>query len=549
MDGDFAGCVLVDSPRWIWSVLIFSLFSDLHPSSLSTAPVWPMLNSPVELNSGGVRNPRVSPIVNPLPSGNIVDLLEQVTVLRTDHLQTSPTGRQNNDGTGWLKQIVGSSWSTIVSGGAGGSTPGAVAERMQFEYIPPTILNDRIVVTPPVEVEELGHPKWQRCIVGHFLDKKLTFSAVRNIAMRIWERLGIREILSNDKGFFFLFMFEGEKFRQLLELGPWHFGDKLLILKLWHPHLKLEKERLSKIPLWVYFFNVPLEMWTGPGLSHIACSVGRPLYADRLTKSRHRLNYAKICVEVDCLSPLPESFDLKYANGDMEVIRIQHPWKPQICSVCQVFGHSEGTCPSKVNDKEQGNGGVVGDQGKAVQVNGWQVVGTRKENSSGLGGLRSAVSLQAAQVSTSKPISGLQLPTVVSPVNGESSSGPKLMARVNSVPVQSKLDVPGSGRPLDKGRSGVKAVSEPSRFAVLDALGLSVGCESNEMDVSLPDEASDQGAMLTSEIGLDSSEVETDVPVESQSKVSPIAGAGMKAKGKGGEKGLPKGRGGKKNNH
>ncbi|KAG5548310.1 hypothetical protein RHGRI_013870 [Rhododendron griersonianum] len=146
---------------------------------------------------------------------------------------------------------------------------------MKFEYIPPTILNDGIVVTPPVEVEELGHPKWQRCIVGHFLDKKPTFSAVRNIAMRIWERFGIHEVLSNDKGFFF-FMFEGEKFRELLELGPWHFGDKLLILKLWHPHLKLEKEQLSKIPLWVHFFNVPLEMWTGPGLSHIASSVGRP---------------------------------------------------------------------------------------------------------------------------------------------------------------------------------------------------------------------------------------------------------------------------------
>lgn len=56
-------------------------------------------------------------------------------------------------------------------------------------------------------------------------------------------------------------------------------------------------------------------MWTGPGLGHIASSVGRPLYADRLTESGRRLNYAKICVEVDCSSPLPESFDLKYANG------------------------------------------------------------------------------------------------------------------------------------------------------------------------------------------------------------------------------------------
>lgn len=65
-----------------------------------------------------------------------------------------------------------------------------------------------------------------------------------------------------------------------------------------HPHLKLEKEQMTKIPLWVHFYNVPLEFWTGPGLSYIASSVGRPLYADQLTESGRRVSFAKICVEV-----------------------------------------------------------------------------------------------------------------------------------------------------------------------------------------------------------------------------------------------------------
>lgn len=58
-----------------------------------------------------------------------------------------------------------------------------------------------------------------------FFDKKLGFTAVRNIAMRIWEKFGIREVLSNEKGFFF-FLFEGERFHELLERGPWHFKGK-----------------------------------------------------------------------------------------------------------------------------------------------------------------------------------------------------------------------------------------------------------------------------------------------------------------------------------
>lgn len=175
----------------------------------------------------------------------------------------------------------------------------------------------------PEDAEELGQSKWEKCIVGHFWDKKLAFTAVRNIAMNIWATFGIRDVLSNEKGFFFL-LFEGEKFHQLLESGPWHFGGKLLILKLWHPYLKLEKDQLSTVPLWVHFYNIPIELWTGPGFSYIASSVGRPLYVDQFTESGKRISFAKICVEVDCSSPLPTSFDLKDANGDAVEIKIHY---------------------------------------------------------------------------------------------------------------------------------------------------------------------------------------------------------------------------------
>lgn len=118
-------------------------------------------------------------------------------------------------------------WSSVVANGgaanrssgggvAGFPIPVAAPVSMKLEYIPPVILNDRVVVSPPKDVEEFGQSKWRRCIVGHFLDKKLSFTAVRNIAMRIWEKFGICDVLSNEKGFFF-FLFEGEKFHQLLE--------------------------------------------------------------------------------------------------------------------------------------------------------------------------------------------------------------------------------------------------------------------------------------------------------------------------------------------
>ncbi|KAI8569612.1 hypothetical protein RHMOL_Rhmol02G0291100 [Rhododendron molle] len=51
------------------------------------------------------------------------------------------------------------------------------AGRMKLEFFPPTVENNRIVVSPPEQIEQIGQSKWEKCIVGHFLDKKLGFTA------------------------------------------------------------------------------------------------------------------------------------------------------------------------------------------------------------------------------------------------------------------------------------------------------------------------------------------------------------------------------------
>ncbi|KAF7145736.1 hypothetical protein RHSIM_Rhsim04G0248900 [Rhododendron simsii] len=313
-----------------------------------------------------------------------LDLLESVAILNEDHLKPCFTDmpamcqiKELNAKNARLRRLLegkvvssgpgyGLSWSNIAAGGnAVNNSPGegvkgvpesmVVPEKMKLEYIPPVILNDRVVVSPQEDVEELGQSKWAKCIVGHFWDKKLTFTAVRKIAMNIWARFGIRDVLSNEKGFFF-FLFEGEKFHQLLESGPWHFGGKLLILKLWHPRLKLEKDWLSTIPLWVHFYNIPLELWTGPGFSYIASSD---------------------------------------ANGDVVEIKIHYPWKPMMCSDCMVFGHGSSTCPKKVVAKAQSR--------MALSSQERQVVGTLRQEAPGVGDIRPPSSLHYVPASTSRP--------------------------------------------------------------------------------------------------------------------------------------------------
>ena len=46
--------------------------------------------------------------------------------------------------------------------------------------------------------------------MGYFLDQKLPFMAVKTIAEKILVKLGLIEVLSNEKGFFF-FQFDNDE--------------------------------------------------------------------------------------------------------------------------------------------------------------------------------------------------------------------------------------------------------------------------------------------------------------------------------------------------
>lgn len=100
------------------------------------------------------------------------------------------------------------------------------------------------------------------------------------------------------------------------------------MLQQWSPDLEFEKEGLNRLPIWVQLYDVPLQLWTAPGLSYIASSVGRPLYADGMTETGKRISYAKICVEVTVDSPLPHSVEVTLASGRSVTVGIKYPWRP-----------------------------------------------------------------------------------------------------------------------------------------------------------------------------------------------------------------------------
>ena len=72
----------------------------------------------------------------------------------------------------------------------------------------------------PKCIGEEGSRKWNNFLAGHFIDSKLPYSLVKTIAFRHWAKLGLMNVLSNDRGFYFFQFSSEDELIRVLEGGP-----------------------------------------------------------------------------------------------------------------------------------------------------------------------------------------------------------------------------------------------------------------------------------------------------------------------------------------
>ena len=192
----------------------------------------------------------------------------------------------------------------------------------------------------PEEILTETTEKWTRCMIGFFPGFKMPFHVVNTIASRVWASYGLENVMTTANGFM-VFRFKTEaEMHVVLEKGPWMFGGKAIILQQWHPHFVFDKNKISKLPVWIRLHGLPFPLWSKSGLSLAASMAGKPLSCDEQTYNCTHLDYAIVCVEIDASLPFIHQFDMESKLSDeLVLIRVEYEWRPPRCEKCCIFGH------------------------------------------------------------------------------------------------------------------------------------------------------------------------------------------------------------------
>ncbi|GKA65219.1 zinc knuckle CX2CX4HX4C containing protein [Tanacetum coccineum] len=145
--------------------------------------------------------------------------------------------------------------------------------------------------------------------------KRIAFPVVEYYARNNWAKHGLKRIMMNAKGFFFLKFDTRAGLEAVLEGGPWMIRNSPIILKKWSMKTSLHKEELTRIPIWVKLHDVPIQVFEEDDISLIATYIGKPIMLDSYTSSMCKdswemSSFARCLIEINSEADFKESITI-----------------------------------------------------------------------------------------------------------------------------------------------------------------------------------------------------------------------------------------------
>lgn len=167
-----------------------------------------------------------------------------------------------------------------------------------------------------------------------------------------------------SKGFFIVRFASKEVRDTIINAGLWFWGTSGLFMTPWFPDFDPNKMTVSKVPVWVRLYNLPLHFWSDRVLEGIGNSIGKYIKTDLERIDERVYTFARICVEVDLSKGLPDNIRLIYKQQNW-LQGLDYENTAFICRLCRQTRHLQNTCPEakKANSKKKQKG---------KQRKGWQ---------------------------------------------------------------------------------------------------------------------------------------------------------------------------------
>ncbi|KAL6493349.1 hypothetical protein OROGR_033108 [Orobanche gracilis] len=110
----------------------------------------------------------------------------------------------------------------------------------------------------------------------------------------------------------------------------------------WDPFFNFRQEP-SLVPIWVKIFALPLQWFDERALQTIGSLMGTYLKADTLTINKSRLEFARICVEIDLKNNPPEAVGVS-CGSVLNEYTVEYEKLPKFCVHCHHVGHDVDEC-------------------------------------------------------------------------------------------------------------------------------------------------------------------------------------------------------------
>ncbi|GJU83616.1 sodium/hydrogen exchanger 6 [Tanacetum coccineum] len=388
---------------------------------------------------------------------------------------------ENDDDAPITQSVDINSTPNSYAGAAGTNKVIQPKEQANFRPMVSEKVFDGVNISIPRKVLEKVSVRLEHTLYGYFIGKRLAFPVVEYYVRNNWAKHGLKRIMMNAKGFFFFKFDSRAGLDAVLEGGPWMIRNSPIILKKWSVNTSLQKEEMTRIPIWVKLHDVPIQVFEEDGISLIASYLGKPIMLDSYTttmckESWGRSSFARCLIEINSEAEFTESItigipELEGLGFIKETIYVEYEWKPPRCHTCNIFGHLGDSCPKKVvNTPVVNNSTNTNTPNDGFQ----QVVNKRRNNKKNAAGntiprgVPVAKGFQVGKQFNYQPKApktnsdgGSTREATSSKVGSSSYSNEGASHKVTSIDKQNDKDV------VDTGAMKISNISSPNPFTVL----------------------------------------------------------------------------------